>query len=346
MPEASVIIPTYNRSQKLKRALESLIAMDFPKGRYEIVVVDNNSNDNTADVVRRLEKDNGHIRYIIEPRLSFTRARNRGADEASTDILCYIDDDVIVDKGWLSSAIKAFGADEKIGMIGGPIKPIFEKEPDEWALFMQSRFNGWSLRNMAMSFGEVRYAGGPNLCIRKHVLKEAGGFPPDTIGVESAEKPGTLEKIYIGPGDWGLGKKVREAGYKVMYSEQVLVHHIIPPVRMTKDWWRSRIVGEACMHAFSEQVWEERGPISLLLRALSSLFSGCKYGVFFIKNSVFRDKTRDLNYFNLLASFRRSKVEFALSRNPGLAKELWNIAACGIDAQKLVTLKSKLPWKI
>ena len=88
----SIIIPTHNRADSLKDAIESIIA-STGEAAFEIVVVDNNSTDHTKQVA----KSYGNIvRYVFEGRTAFSRARKTGADNASGDILLYIDDDVLL----------------------------------------------------------------------------------------------------------------------------------------------------------------------------------------------------------------------------------------------------------
>lgn len=209
---ASVIIPTYNRCKSLQRALKSLMKLNFPRNRYEVIVVDNNSNDDTPNVVEKFQNAGLEVKYVKEIRLSFTVARHTGVKAASSPLLCYIDDDVTVDKNWLASIVGVFKKDESVGVVGGRIEPIFEVKPPDWALAAQSKFNGWSLWHYADVLCEAPGACGPNLCVRKTLLEKIGGFPPDTIGVEAEGRPGTIEKIYIGPGDWGLSQKIQAAG--------------------------------------------------------------------------------------------------------------------------------------
>src|SRR3989344_7987041 len=123
MIHASIIIPTYNRSQNLRRALESICKLDYPWENFEIVIVDNNCTDDTPQVAESFKKRGLTIQYVREPRLSFTCAREAGAKAAVAPIQNYIDDDVEVDPTWLSAIMEIFQSDPKIGIVAGHITP-------------------------------------------------------------------------------------------------------------------------------------------------------------------------------------------------------------------------------
>lgn len=69
--KASVIIPTYNRCRSLERALQTVADVDFPREQFEVVVVDNNSNDDTPKVAKQFRNSGIALKYVKEPRLSF-----------------------------------------------------------------------------------------------------------------------------------------------------------------------------------------------------------------------------------------------------------------------------------
>ena len=94
--ELSVVIPTYKRAALLEGALGTL-AMQEGRGslKWEVVVVDNNSQDDTADVVESVSKSTTiPIVYVFEPRQGLSHARNRGIKETRGSIIAFIDDDV------------------------------------------------------------------------------------------------------------------------------------------------------------------------------------------------------------------------------------------------------------
>lgn len=114
----SVIIPTYNRAEMLKGALFSL--MKQARIPDEVVVVNNNSSDNTPEVVADF-KDKLNIKYLIEPTQGTSTARNTGIKNASGEIIVFLDDDCVADENWLHYLELPFLRDSSIGMVGGEI---------------------------------------------------------------------------------------------------------------------------------------------------------------------------------------------------------------------------------
>ena len=338
--DASILIPTYNRAPSLERTLRSLEQLDYPRERYEIIVIDNNSTDSTSDVVDRFSRGPASVRRIEEKRLSFTAARHAGATEARSPVLAYIDDDVIVDERWLAATVDVFRSDARIGMVAGRIEPSFEEEPPPWAVAAQAKFNGWSLWRPSATRTATIGACGPSLAVRADVLAEVGGFPPDTIGVEAEGRESTVEKIYVGPGDWGLNVAVLNAGYRIVYDPDVLVHHVIPPVRMTRDWWFSRLVGEGYMRAITFQRWHDDGRPGALRRALTSLFAcGGSLAKMLIRGS----RTRAAYRFDLARNWTEAKVSFALSRHPEVVDPLWEAGITGVPTADIHDIVRLLP---
>lgn len=114
----SVVIPTFNRAMILKEALESLVAQT--RKPDEVVVVDNNSSDNTKEVVENFNHGFNVI-YVLEPRQGTSTARNTGIKKASGDIVVFIDDDCVADREWLHHLELPFLRDPSIGLVGGEI---------------------------------------------------------------------------------------------------------------------------------------------------------------------------------------------------------------------------------
>lgn len=341
-PLVSVIIPTYNRPASLRCALQSVVQVEFPPHLFEVVVVDNNPSDETPQVAGEFRESRYSIQYVKETRLSFTVARHTGASAARGSILVYIDDDVIVDPGWLAAVANVFEHDEAVGIVGGPILPIFEGELPDW-IKKRHMMTGWlSLLDLGSELHESHKAFGPNFSVRKDVLSKVGGFPADTIGVEAEGRPGTIEKIYVGDGDVGLCRKVEAAGYKVMYAPRALVHHVIPPVRLTKQWWRSRFAGEACLHALMTQRDERETARRLLVRSLRSIKRGVGNFLHLVTARLKGEGGEDWEFWAAYY-LSRARVEFALARYPELADRLWEMALTGVPPQDLRKLHKILP---
>ncbi len=131
----SIIIPTHNRSEQLEMVLKSIFKLN-DKVSFEIIVVDNNSTDNTKAICNSFK----NIKYVFEKNTAFSKARNTGAINSTGQILLYLDDDVLVNDGSLTSILKVFKENNKCGAIAGKILPKFLSKPPNWTLDCQKKF--------------------------------------------------------------------------------------------------------------------------------------------------------------------------------------------------------------
>jgi glycosyltransferase involved in cell wall biosynthesis len=228
----SVVIATYNRATLLRDTLASLagIATDAP---WELIVVDNNSPDDTERVVDEARATFPvPLRYAFEKQQGRSAALNLGFRLAAGDIIVTTDDDVRVARDWLTSIEKGLNAFD-CDYVGGRVTPIFEQPslPD-W--FPPNNGLLWGVIALLdygpqpIKFG-TRVPLGVNMAMRRHAIERAGGFDP-AIG----RKAGTL-----------LGQEVREwcqraraANLKGFYAPELIVHHVIPTDRLNKKYFR------------------------------------------------------------------------------------------------------------
>ncbi|WMJ72090.1 glycosyltransferase family 2 protein [Cytophagaceae bacterium ABcell3] len=99
----SIIIPTYNRAKLLKKAVDSVLSQTYP--HYEILIIDDGSNDGTQDMVYKVFSEdllNKKIRYVNHPHKGVGYARNKGLEIAQGDFIAYLDSDNIWHKNFLS----------------------------------------------------------------------------------------------------------------------------------------------------------------------------------------------------------------------------------------------------
>ena len=129
--DVSVIVPTFNRASSLDALLADLKAQSGD-ARFEILVADNGSADDTRDVVERHASDDHRIRYLFEPTPGASCARNAGIAAASAPILAFIDDDVRPRRDWVWSIVRAFAAHPEVDCIGGRVEPRWPVPPPRW----------------------------------------------------------------------------------------------------------------------------------------------------------------------------------------------------------------------
>jgi len=117
--DISVIIPTYNRKFKLKACLDSLFSQTYPKEAFEVIVIDDCSNDGTKDMLEVLTKINSSLRYFIQSHKGPAAARNLGIKHARAEIIGFTDSDCILNNGWVKGMVQAHSLEKDIAAIGG-----------------------------------------------------------------------------------------------------------------------------------------------------------------------------------------------------------------------------------
>jgi len=179
-PFFSVIIPAFNEEKTISQTLESVLRQNFPRRQYEIIVVNNNSTDKTATIVKKFPA----VKLIHEPKQGYVYALKRGAKEASGEILVFTDADTIVPPDWLNQYQKAY-QNLRVVMVGGAAN----FQPKFGLIFLIQAF-----LNL---FGFLtKVASGFNFSLRRHTYEKIGGFNPqinfhaDTDLILRAKKEG------------------------------------------------------------------------------------------------------------------------------------------------------------
>lgn len=222
----SVVIPTYTRLETLKLTLDSLVAQSCSSERFEIIVVDNNSTDDTAKYVRDFASKHSkyQIRYCLEKTQGLSAAKNRGTREAKADYVAFIDDDAKATKGWLEKAVEII-KDKAPKIFGGPIYPFYLTEKpdwfkDEYEIRMHAEQTGW--------MPERSYISGSNAFFSKEILKQLGGFPEE-LGMKG-DQLSYGEETY-------LCYIAQQNGVKLYYDIDLMVKHLVPAQKMRLSYF-------------------------------------------------------------------------------------------------------------
>jgi glycosyltransferase involved in cell wall biosynthesis len=233
----SLIVPTYNRSEYLKKSLPSFLQQSLQSDLYELIVVDNNSNDDTKSVVTQcLASAQCTWRYVFEGQQGLHHARNKGIAEANGDILVFGDDDIIASEQWLESILKEFDCDSRVVIVGGKILPKWDQEPPKW-IYDYGTSKTHSLFAY-LDYGEERffllneYVFGCNFAITREFAYKIGGSAPDTF-------PGSLKHL-SGSGECAMIDKVRSLGGLVLYCPDAVVMHSACAARATVEYFVDR----------------------------------------------------------------------------------------------------------
>jgi len=220
--EISLVICTYNRDKYLPEALESIRHQTLPANQFQLIIVDNNSTDNTAAIAENFINANPglNVKYAFEGNKGLSFARNRGIQEAESNIISYVDDDALLSPGFLSEMLHFFHTHPQAAGAGGRVIPKYEDgiEP-KW---MNKYLNGFIGR---VDFGEeirkfdkaMKYPAGCNMTYKKDVLLKAGGFN-NSLTFRSDDK-------YI-------AYKVKEHADEIYYVPKASVRHYIDRHRL------------------------------------------------------------------------------------------------------------------
>ncbi|MCA9920227.1 MAG: glycosyltransferase [Anaerolineales bacterium] len=220
-PHVTVAICTRNRPKSLRRTIDSLVNLDYPAEKLDLLVVDNAPPD---EATARLIAEYPQIRYVPEPRPGLDWARNRAVQEALGSIVAFTDDDVKLDSQWVRALVPHF-ANEAVMCVTGLVAPA-ERETAA-----QNRFEdyggfgrGFETRYYSMATQKVwRYwplgAGifgtGCNMAYRKSLFAAIGGF-------DTALDVGTPAH---GAGDHDMFYRTLRAGYLLVYEPGALIWH-------------------------------------------------------------------------------------------------------------------------
>lgn len=227
----SIVIATYNRAADLRETLASLAQLT-PDGPWEVIVVDNNSTDDTRRVVTDAAATFPvELRYLFEGEQGRSPALNAGIRASRGSIIATTDDDVRVPATWLDEAAEGIA---KLGCdyVGGRVLPIWgaprpawipDRGGKQWAVIALLDYG-----NEPLEFG-VRVPLGVNMAFTRSAFERAGLFDPQ-IG----RRAGTLLGQEVR--EWCI--RARQAGVRGFYIPGMFVRHVIPADRLTKRYFR------------------------------------------------------------------------------------------------------------
>lgn len=253
MIHISAIICAYNRAKLLTGVLESLVRQLLSPHHYEIIIVDNASTDDTSSVVQTFQREylEHTIVQIYEPRLGLGYARNTGLQHAHGGYIAYLDDDARASSDWLKVALELFESVKPTPIcLGGPILPFYDASKPEW--FKDDyEVRTWGDSPRFLHRGES--FSGSNMVWRKEVLDAFGGFDV-RVGVKGdylslGEETVLFDKI------WHFLDQPL-----FYYSPKLLVHHWVPPFKMTASYQLKRafIAGQVWAQLHASKVFHRR----------------------------------------------------------------------------------------
>lgn len=250
-PRVSILICTRDRAASLARALSGLSAMRPVACPWEVLVVDNGSRDETAQVVAgfagRLP-----LRRIAEPRPGLSHARNAGVAAACGDYLLWTDDDVRVDAEWLAAYVAAFARWPGVAVFGGRALPEFDAPRVPWMVDgVDALRDLLAVRDFGrdpIPLGGAVMPYGLNYAVRRREQRLHLYDP--ALGVAPGRRIGGEETAVIGA--------ILAAGGTGVWLPDAQVFHQISPERQTRDYVRHYY--EARGRMIARSLWPDRGP--------------------------------------------------------------------------------------
>jgi glycosyltransferase involved in cell wall biosynthesis len=217
----SVVICTYNRAETLADTLASLNrCVQRPEDSVEVIVVDNNSVDRTADVCREFAQvARMAFRRVVELSQGLSFARNRGLREARGVAVAFTDDDTIVDSAWLSTYVQEF-KDDTTDCVFGRIVPEWNGRRPEWLsnslIGLYGHLDYGPSRLIVADMDHEFF--GANFCVRRRALTDLGGF--------DVRLGRTKDELFIGEETRVYRELVRQ-GKRIVYNPAIHVRHVI-----------------------------------------------------------------------------------------------------------------------
>jgi len=226
-PKVSIIIPVYNEESILPYCLESLLKLEYPKNLLEIIIIDNNSTDSSASIIKRYP-----VTYVFEKKPGRSAARNRGLSIATGEIVAFTDADCVVGKHWVSNIVRGFSS-PNIGCCAGR---TLSYKPTNWIEKSFYAYNNNQYKSKEASIDE--YFTDPlyatcNLACRKDLLDRVGAFDESLVAAE----------------DTDIVWRINLLGYQLKHVKNAIVYHKhrdsigqLPEVFLDYIYWQYRLV--------------------------------------------------------------------------------------------------------
>lgn len=253
----SIIICTRNRINYLTISLISILNQNFTSCPFEIIVVDNNSTDSTPELVKMFSKKyNSKIKYVLEPTIGLSFARNSAIVNSKYEYLVYLDDDGFVQDDFLSqvyNVILTFG----FVFFGGWFRPFYLNNKPGW---IHKDFGSYPRFLDEIGVLPVgKDIPGGIMVIKKDVLKVIGGFP-EFLGMRG-DSLGYGEENYV-------QDRIRELGYSIGFVPSMILDHFVPSYKQKVSWHLMRFYSLGRDKSILKNFWNFNFFIILLTKSL------------------------------------------------------------------------------
>ncbi len=222
-PLLTVVICTLNRSEYLRLLLESLVVQSLSKDKFEVIVVDNGSSDNTQELANSFQA-RLPLKTVTEPEIGLSKARNLGARRSKTKWIAYIDDESVLPESYLQIAY-SIAQSHQYDCFGGPFYARYLHSKPIW---LPKDFGTMKLLRESEGLVEEGLAlAGGNLVIRKEILLDYGGFP-ENLGMRG-------EVLVYGEDDY-IQMIIRKNGGRIGFIPDLFLYHHVLPHKYALHW--------------------------------------------------------------------------------------------------------------
>jgi len=202
----SVVVPVRNGEATIGRLLDSLLELDYDRGKVEVIVVDGNSTDKTRDIVTKYP-----VKLLTEEGRGLNAARNTGVKNSGGDVIAFTDSDCLVPSNWIRKIVENF-RNPQVGCVGGNVKgyddDLLSRYADNSLMHVMRSFKERVVLDMIKLF--FNYPAGCNMAFRRSFIEEVGYFN---------------EALMYGADDIELVERVGRAGGKIVLDPEVLILH-------------------------------------------------------------------------------------------------------------------------
>lgn len=235
-PEVSVIVCTRNRSRLLADACATMLEMEAPNLDWELLIVDNDSTDDTLQLAKGVEKANPErVRVMVEKEVGLSATRNAGIRAARGRILAFLDDDAFPAKDWVSGIAEAL-ARPQVLCAGGPVEPLFQGELPDW---LDDRFlpylTVWDKGPEILPLTYNEYPRGANIAYRAEAFERFGPFSPH-LGRKGRSLTSCEEIEHC--------LRIERGGGQIVYTPAARVRHWVDASRITPEWMVNRFAAQ------------------------------------------------------------------------------------------------------
>ncbi len=213
-----------------------MLEMEAPNLDWELLIVDNNSTDDTLQLARGLEKANPErVRVMVEKEVGLSATRNAGIRAARGRILAFLDDDAFPAKDWVSGIAEAL-AHPRVLCAGGPVEPLFQGELPDW---MDDRFlpylTVWDKGPEILPLTYNEYPRGANIAYRAEAFERFGPFSPH-LGRKGRSLTSCEEIEHC--------LRIERGGGQIVYTPAARIRHWVDASRITPEWMVNRFAAQ------------------------------------------------------------------------------------------------------